>query len=292
MQIYPIIRIYACVAGLLGCTDSLPEVSRVDRLRLLSVRLDPPQAAPGDLVEAAPLVVDPMRRPISYAWAACDPRLVLEDPADCKAALAIPILANGDGRAMLSADEILATFRRRPGPPLPDPAAAAALAGGGRIVLPLVLVLRAGNDTITAVKRIVWSPGAGARNHNPQVLYVVASRQPLDPQIARRIPAGFTVPVGVVQQGIDFEVFDPDDAGPLEPRAERHHAHWFATGGSFLHDETVSGQTEAGPRSEENEWTAPSEPGTVRLWVVLTDGRGGETWEERPFEVVPRAIGP
>ena len=278
-----------CAALALACTDALPEVSRVDKLRLLSVRLDPPEAAPGEMALVAPLAVDPMQRPIAYAWTACDPRLPLEDPADCKDALGIAILANGDGRAMFSPDELLATFRRRPGPAAPDREAAAALAGGGRVVLPLVVVVRAGNDTAVAVKRLVWSPGDGPRNHNPQLLYVVASRQPLDPQISRRVPAGLTVPVGVVQQGIDFEFYDPDGPGPLASRAERHHAHWFATGGSFLHDETVSGQTEDGPRSEENEWTAPEQAGTVRLWVVVTDGRGGETWEERPIEVVPRA---
>ncbi len=286
-----LMRICAFVMIALACTDSLPEVSRVDKLRLLSVRMDPPEVAPGEMATVAPLAVDPGRRPLTYAWVACDPRLPLEDPADCKEVLGVPLLDNGDGRAEFSVDEVLATFRRRPGPAAPDPAAAAALAGGGRIVLPLVLKVRAGNDTITAVKRIVWSPGVTTRNKNPQVLYVVASRQPLDAQIARRIPAGLTVPVGVVQQGLDFEVYDPDGAGPEGPRPERHHAHWFATGGTFLHDETVSGQTEDGPRSEENEWTAPEEAGTVRLWVVVTDGRGGETWEERPFEVLPRAGG-
>ncbi len=286
-----LMRISTCVLLALGCTDSLPEVSRVDKLRLLAVRLDPPEVAPGEMAMVAPLAFDPARRPVVFAWAACDPRLLLEDPADCTGALAVSLLDNGDGRAMFSVDGVLATFRGRPAPAAPDPAAAAALAEGRRIVLPLVLKVRAGNDTITAVKRLVWSPGASARNHNPQVLYVVASRQPLDEQIARRIPAGLTVPVGVVQQGLDFEVHDPDGAGPEGPRPERHHAHWFATAGTFLHDETVSGQTVDGPRSEENEWTAPEEAGTVRLWVVVTDGRGGETWEERPFEVLPRAGG-
>jgi hypothetical protein len=29
------------------------------------------------------------------------------------------------------------------------------------------------------------------------------------------------------------------------------------------------------PFQAENGWSAPSEPGAVRLWVVLRDGRGG-----------------
>lgn len=37
----------------------------------------------------------------------------------------------------------------------------------------------------------------------------------------------------------------------------------------------------------EVDWTAPSEPGPVQLWIVARDGRGGVGWLARTVQVVP-----
>jgi hypothetical protein len=54
---------------------------------------------------------------------------------------------------------------------------------------------------------------------------------------------------------------------------------WFTTGGVFDHD--VTGRAEDDPAlSTANGWLAPSVPGTVHLWLVLRDSRGGVAFAE------------
>jgi hypothetical protein len=63
----------------------------------------------------------------------------------------------------------------------------------------------------------------------------------------------------------------------LDERRESMRVSWFATAGSFRDDRTGRDETETATDSD-NEWTAPSSPGMVHLWVVLRDARGGAAW--------------
>ncbi len=58
---------------LAGCLEDLPRPSKVDSLRVLAVRAEPPEAAPGDSVKLTALVVDPTGkgRPLTMRWSAC-----------------------------------------------------------------------------------------------------------------------------------------------------------------------------------------------------------------------------
>ncbi len=66
-----------CVLGTLApltlgaCLGDLPSPSRVDDLRILAVRAEPPEAPPGAAVALDALVVDPQGRLITYHWYAC-----------------------------------------------------------------------------------------------------------------------------------------------------------------------------------------------------------------------------
>jgi len=61
---------------------------------------------------------------------------------------------------------------------------------------------------------------------------------------------------------------------------------WYATGGSFAVDR--SGRSEGDvDTNATNEWTAPGATGTVHLWVVLRDARGGVGWESYTLVVGP-----
>jgi hypothetical protein len=53
---------------------------------------------------------------------------------------------------------------------------------------------------------------------------------------------------------------------------------WYASGGSFVDDRTGRPDTDLGTNTD-NIWTAPDAPGTVTLWAVLRDSRGGMTWK-------------
>lgn len=54
-----------------ACLESLPSPSRVDDLRVLAIRAEPPEVPPGASVALDALVVDPQARPLRYAWYAC-----------------------------------------------------------------------------------------------------------------------------------------------------------------------------------------------------------------------------
>lgn len=60
---------------------------------------------------------------------------------------------------------------------------------------------------------------------------------------------------------------------------------WYATFGHFT--EANTGRTESDPDGIDtvNTWTAPSDPGVVKLWTVLRDDRGGVGWAEYALTV-------
>jgi hypothetical protein len=80
-----------------------------------------------------------------------------------------------------------------------------------------------------------------------------------------------------------YVVFDQPSQSLLDVR-ESLAAAWFTTGGSFDADRTGRNANDLTTTSD-NGWTAPSTAGTVHLWVVLRDDRGGAGWAEYVFDV-------
>jgi hypothetical protein len=90
-------------------------------------------------------------------------------------------------------------------------------------------------------------------------------------------PADCTTPLGC--SGAErFAEFDVPSQSVVDAR-ESINVAWFATGGSFDADRTGRDSTDT-TSSSDNGWTAPSSAGTVHLWVVLRDDRGGSGWGE------------
>lgn len=75
-----------------------------------------------------------------------------------------------------------------------------------------------------------------------------------------------------------YVYFDPVTRG-LVDRHESMRVAWFATGGSFDADRTGRDEDEHATPSSDDVWTAPDAAGTVHLWVVLRDARGGIDWK-------------
>ena len=61
-------------------------------------------------------------------------------------------------------------------------------------------------------------------------------------------------------------------------------ASWYATAGSFAVDRSGRREDDLGTDAT-NVWTAPSGAGTVYLWVVLRDARGGVGWQAYTLKV-------
>lgn len=70
--------------------------------------------------------------------------------------------------------------------------------------------------------------------------------------------------------------FDPSTRTNVLSR-EAMRVSWFATGGSFDAERTGRAGDDAASTTE-NAWTAPTGPGTVHVWAVLRDDRGGAAW--------------
>jgi hypothetical protein len=102
------------------------------------------------------------------------------------------------------------------------------------------------------------------------------------------IPAGATVDfaTGWPPEAVEsFPVFDLDIAALITHR-ESMRVSWFGSDGAFLHE--VTGRDEAdSATTTDNTWTAPSAPGTVHLWLVLRDSRGGVAFAAYDVVVVP-----
>lgn len=61
---------------------------------------------------------------------------------------------------------------------------------------------------------------------------------------------------------------------------------WFASGGRFAEEQTGQAESDPDGTSTSNVWTAPRDSGSVRLWFVLRDDRGGATFVAHDVEVV------
>jgi hypothetical protein len=81
-----------------------------------------------------------------------------------------------------------------------------------------------------------------------------------------------------------YVYFDPVSR-TLVDRHESMRVAWFATGGSFDSDHTGREEDEYTSTSSDDGWTAPEATGTVHLWVVLHDARGGVDWKSFVIDV-------
>lgn len=78
-----------------------------------------------------------------------------------------------------------------------------------------------------------------------------------------------------------FLLADPETRRVVE-QTEAIEVSWFATGGAF--EASITDNNEQTTHSV-NKWTAPAEPGLVRIWLVVRDSRRGTTWQELTLNV-------
>jgi hypothetical protein len=94
-------------------------------------------------------------------------------------------------------------------------------------------------------------------------------------------PDDCTTPVGCPGPE-QYAYLDPAQ-GTLVNRHESMRVSWFTTQGAFDDDHTGRLEADYMTTTSDNIWTAPTSAGTVFLWVVLRDDRGGVDY--RSFQV-------
>jgi len=78
-----------------------------------------------------------------------------------------------------------------------------------------------------------------------------------------------------------------DENSVVQTRHESIRVSWFATAGSYAAAVTGREEAESAQTSTDNAWTAPAEPGDVRLWLVIRDARGGQSFRSFVLSVQP-----
>jgi hypothetical protein len=289
----------AMLATLPSCRPDFGErESFVDRTQVLAVRIEPPEAKPGEPVTTELLVVSPAG-PIAAppaSWAFCaTPKLLTENGSVSAACLTSGVVPIGDARGGVTAPLLTngcfdfgpETQSAEVRPRDPD------VTGG--FFLPIRV--RVNGDTpgegITAfgfarlVCNLASAPAdlaqqfrdAYKRNANPTLLPVEArleSTGAAGPDALDAIPRGARVVLRATWRPEDAESYALYDLAnqAIITRRESLRVSWFTTAGSFAHDR--SGRTADEPETfTENVWTAPDDARVSHLSFVLRDARGG-----------------
>lgn len=294
------------IAGLWvpACTPSLSPQSLVDKFRILAVRTSPASGAPGETITVEALMSDTIGgAPPLVLWAACLPlpgqsgRQCLESLAgDANAAerfvllgleesatLVLPELASGQD--MTEVYVVLGACAGIPDIPdceCPGPDCEECLGGTD------IFDFCDGDDAL-AFKSVRAHADPADGNQNPGIARILIGGVPWTEGEEPDLPCdpdGACEPValGIEPAEGSAETYTIMRFGEEEERVEAPYVSWFATSGSMGKDRT-SVEEETG--LAQVRWTPPDDdPGLVKFYFVMYDGRGGVDFAERHARVV------
>ena len=263
-------RRLAMVLLLGACNKSFTPAEHVEGLRVLAIKAEPPEVAPGAMTTLTALAVDTTGAQIIVDWAACTeaalPGNGIVNP-DCLQYASAPFLAPlGSGGA------IMATL------PMIDPNTFAPPDASGGLYLPIRARTHTSADQVDTIYQMRLAQGQPP-NHNPTLagVFVVAgdgSTTPLDETAPPEVSLGQTLKLRAT--------FTPDSAetytGQRGTLTEELRIAWFATGGTFSEPVT-------GPEKPDTVFSAvdpvPASGATIDLWIVGRDERGGTDFVHR-----------
>jgi hypothetical protein len=297
-------RTRACLITALLAGACRPEVGAPASLiagpRIIAVRQEPPEVAPGDAVMAELLAVEPGGRasPDAVSWDLCvAPKPPAENNVVSRACADGPGLQPA-GMGVLVALTVPVTAcalhgpdtpPTRPGEPPLRPRDADVTGG---YYQPFSVRWPAPGEQAFSLERIHCNlPGVsvdvaqdfGKRyvmNRNPAIAGLRGDGTTLAPVAdatpALVVAAGHRVSLELSwpsEARERFPVFDVSQRQIVD-HLEELVASWFVTGGTIELDRTGRGEAES-ETTVTNSWTAPDTAGPVHLWVVLRDNRGG-----------------
>ena len=306
------------LAAVLGCEPNLDQRTfAVSSPRVLAVRSDPAEAPPGGTVALSTLYVS-ANGPMSsgpFDWAFCDDRNPLTNLGPVSPACAEPtgdvFVELGDDAGASGAVPLDAC--RQFGPDVPSaqpnepPGRPVDPDSTGGYYQPVRLV--AGTETAVGLVRITCDvPGATPDQLSDLAAHDHPNQNPAidavsDPTLGALVAQGQGTNTVSPSQRLDlraswascdpdatsctgsegYALLDPQTHQVVDAREEMR-VSWFATGGTFDNDRTGRDATDATPYTD-NGWTAPQVAGTVWVWVVLRDDRGGVGWQSYVFAV-------
>jgi hypothetical protein len=309
-----------------ACTPTLPDdTSIVSAPRLLAVKSEPPEAAPGAAFTMTALYAGPegAADASGLRWATCTLANPLGDPDPINPACFVPassgLLPIGERGAVSASilEEACTLFGPQSPPPMAGQPAARPTDPDttGGFYLP-VRVETPAQVYAAALERVACQPAGLVQsvftafttgyvpNTNPGVsaLAVVGSDGHATPAPAdgagtplRLAPASHVTlqvswpscPATVAScAGAETYLLIDPTTHQIATQRESMVAAFYATGGAFDVDSAGRDGTDTATDVTDG-WTAPSAPGAVHLWVVLRDARGGVGWESYTIAVGP-----
>ncbi len=309
-----------CTACVPTFDDNL---SLITDTQVLAISSEPAEAAPGEEVRLSALAAVPGASGASprLSWGLCIARKPLTELGPVNPACVRAPSASSDASLALGAgSSVKATLPmdacRLFGPSLPEPMNGEP---SGRPVDPdptggfyqpvSVTLLEDSVTTLGAVR--IFCPPSGLdqeqsadfnaayrRNQNPVIDQIAslgeggeASPVPDEPS-SLRVAAGRRVALratwaicladAACSGAETYPVFN-FDSRELDTRHESIRVSWFASAGHFDNAVTGRDENEFATATTDNTWLAPSQIGTTRLWLVIRDARGGQSF--RTFEV-------
>lgn len=289
------------LAGMAACDDPLvDDSSKVTAPRVLAVRVEPAEAAPGETVTVTALIAGPSGTltDIAPRWGLCNERKPLADPGPVSPLCArdesvlVPV-GEGLGVAVTLPKDACRSFGPdRPVPKDGEPAGRPVDPDPtGGFYQPLFVQGAPLTEPTLAELRVVCGIGAAPqaaivgfgerykRNTNPSPSEIVApATLPAGQRGILRI-AWPECPSADACGGSElYTVYDPESR-TLGERRETLRVSWFATRGTFDVPRTGASD-EPGTFGSSNGFTVPNEPGPLTIWVVVRDDRGGVGYRE------------
>ncbi len=292
----------AALALVAASAHCLPTLSGSDSVvtatRILAVRAEPAEAAPGAKVTFTPLVVGPggTVNDATVAWDFCTAQKpITEDNVVSSACLGTGALvaagvgptttANtpAKGCSLFGPDTGSTGFRPR------DPDAT------GGFYQPLRAELSGAPEAFALARIHCDLPNASADaaaafamayklNQNPRLQSLTATKDG-KPIALSSIPAGSRVVLEAswaASSAETFAYFDPA-AQTVGSQREAMQVAWYSSGGAFDTESTGRASDDSATTSDDG-WQAPAEATTTHVWIVLRDSRGGVDFDS--YELV------
>jgi len=294
-----------CLAFLLlaGCAPKMGNpASLITQERIIGVRAEPAEAAPGDLVQYSSLVVAPSGtgEAQDLSWSLCNLRKpVAENTPVSQACLTGDLAQSAQGAtaSIQTPSSACSNFG-----PLAPPSKRGTLrpsdpdATGG-YYQPLRLDLGA-EQAVFRERLSCGLAGASlataqefraryAANQNPTLVSLSALLDDT-PVSLTALPAGQRIRLVATwspDSAESYPIFDVASQTIVDHR-EALWLSWFATAGAFDDSLTGCGESDTAV-STENPWQSPATAEVVLLWLVVHDSRGGADFASYTLTVVP-----
>jgi hypothetical protein len=272
----------ACSFLLCGCTSQFDPASFVDKLRLLAVKADAPEIAPGQTTTVTATTADPGGSLPTVTWDAC---LLPPPPATGEAVnqdcVSLPagdpdLVHFGDG------DSVTATM------PMLSPSMVGLPDQTNGVYLPVRVRLDADGNTLVGMYqlRIFLGPlSPNPPNQNPQFtgIFIVPSADagaddgaPIDATTPAVVSASGEVDLRALvtpESSETYQVYDGDPrTTPPRSVTEAVRISWYTTAGEFSNDVTGVEKPDTTLKFDKH---APAPGTTIDLWAVARDDRGG-----------------